>query len=108
MIMIIGGYNQGKTSYAKNHYENADERIFYLNDWVKALDKDEEPEAIARRFIAEHPDMICITDEVGKGLVPADRGERLFREKVGRIQISLAEKADEVIHVTCGIGRKIK
>ena len=52
--------------------------------------------------------MICITDEVGKGLVPADRGERLFREKVGRIQISLAEKADEVIHVTCGIGRKIK
>ena len=108
MIMIIGGYNQGKTAYAKCNYTNADERIFYLNDWVKSLDKDENLEVIAHHLIAEHPDMICITDEVGKGLVPADRGERLFREKVGRVQISLAEKADEVIHVTCGIGRKIK
>lgn len=108
MIMIIGGYNQGKTAYAKRNYSNVDERIFYLNDRIKSFDKDEDAEMTARRLIEEKPDMICITDEVGRGIVPADRDERIFRERVGRIQISLAEKADEVIYVICGIGRKIK
>ena len=108
MILIIGGFNQGKTAYAKSHYKDADKRIFYLNDWVRVQEETEDPAQTAQRLFTEHADMICITDEVGKGIVPLDRRERAFRERVGRIQISLAEKADEVIHVTCGIGRKIK
>ena len=107
MILIIGGFNQGKTAYAKNHYKDADKRIFYLNDWVRTQEE-ENPAQTAQQLFSERPDMICITDEVGKGIVPLDRSERAFRERVGRIQISLAEKAEEVIHVTCGIGRKIK
>lgn len=121
MILIIGGVFQGKTEYAKENYENARERIFYLNGWARgrfdeaaaddgtvhdgAVSKALE---ILKRKISEQPDIIIITDEIGRGVVPVERKEREFREFTGRLQISLAKNADEVIRVTCGIGQKLK
>ena len=52
--------------------------------------------------------LVIISDEIGYGLVPVDVFEREYREKSGRVNCYLAEKADQVIRVVCGIGSRIK
>ena len=53
-------------------------------------------------------ELILICDEVGCGLVPVDAFEREYRETVGRICTALANRADRVDRVVCGIGTQIK
>lgn len=65
-----------------------------------------EEEIIA--FLSKNPESIIISDEVGNGIVPIDFLEREYRERTGRILVKLANQADEVVRVICGIGQKIK
>ncbi len=46
--------------------------------------------------------------EVGGGVVPLDPGERAARERAGRLSCLLAERADTVVRVFCGIPTVIK
>ena len=151
MILVIGGYAQGKLEYVKSKYSVSDEDIYdfeKLNDlrdidntsrndnynendcrfmeWLesksdrcivfnninKLIEREyytgNSPEILIETIISNYPNAIIITDEVGNGIVPVDKNERLLREKIGRIQCVLAEKADEVKRVVCGIGQKIK
>ena len=63
-------------------------------------------------FSSLHKDMLCdkiiITTETGCGLVPVDKAERELREKNGRANCALAENAQSVYRVVCGIGQRIK
>ncbi|MBP3879053.1 MAG: bifunctional adenosylcobinamide kinase/adenosylcobinamide-phosphate guanylyltransferase [Lachnospiraceae bacterium] len=49
-----------------------------------------------------------IATEVGCGVIPLDRGERIWRENAGRLACLLADRADEVVLVQCGIGIPVK
>ncbi|OGO32490.1 MAG: bifunctional adenosylcobinamide kinase/adenosylcobinamide-phosphate guanylyltransferase [Chloroflexi bacterium RBG_16_56_11] len=51
---------------------------------------------------------IIVTNEVGLGIVPADRVSRLYRDLLGRANRMLAEKADEVLLLVAGIPVTIK
>lgn len=51
---------------------------------------------------------ILVTDEVGCGIVPFHREERLWREASGRLNCRIAAAADQVWRVCCGIGTQIK
>ncbi|MBQ9200390.1 MAG: bifunctional adenosylcobinamide kinase/adenosylcobinamide-phosphate guanylyltransferase [Lachnospiraceae bacterium] len=135
MILVIGGYAQGKLEYVKSKYGVSDEDIydfekldypdFFLNEnealfekqivlnnincLIKNSVKDgSNIDDLIEKLIADYPNAIIITDEVGNGIVPVEKNERLLREKTGRIQCLLAENANEVIRVVCGIGQKIK
>ncbi|MDO5020296.1 MAG: bifunctional adenosylcobinamide kinase/adenosylcobinamide-phosphate guanylyltransferase [Lachnospiraceae bacterium] len=68
----------------------------------------EELEVDVMEFVEKHPEVILICDEIGNGIVPVDAFERFYREQTGRILIRLAQKADEVVRVLCGIGQRIK
>lgn len=46
--------------------------------------------------------LVCVSGEVGLGLVPVDRVSRLYRDLVGRCNRYLAEKSQRVIFVSCG------
>ena len=46
--------------------------------------------------------------EVGGGVVPLDPGECEARERAGRLACLLAERADTVVRVFCGIPRFLK
>ena len=46
--------------------------------------------------------------ELGSGVVPADPDERAARERAGRLACLLAERADTVVRVFCGIPRVLK
>lgn len=110
MELYIGGYAQGKTEYVKAVHpgqENLIKNHFHL--WVrKLLEEGKEPEAEVAAFLEANPEAIIISDEIGNGIVPMDPAEREYRERLGRILITVADRADRVERVICGIGQRIK
>ena len=51
---------------------------------------------------------VVIATEVGSGVVPIDKAQRAQREAAGRLAILLAQQAQEVVRVFCGIPTRIK
>jgi len=51
---------------------------------------------------------IIVSNEVGLGLVPADRVSRIYRDLLGRANQRLAQHADEVILMVAGMPVKVK
>ena len=58
--------------------------------------------------ISENKNVVIINNEVGYGVVPIDKNERLFRELNGRFNIRIAQSSDEVYRVVSGICTRIK
>ena len=55
-----------------------------------------------------NPDIILICDEVGGGIVPLKKEDRIYREIVGRALCCAVKKSDRVERVMCGIGQCLK
>lgn len=55
-----------------------------------------------------NPDIILICDEVGGGIVPLKKEDRIYRETVGRALCCAVKKSDMVERVMCGIGQCLK
>ena len=118
MKLIIGGRSQGKLEYAKKAYGvsliaegsecTADEMaeaecINNLQDYIRKNNTGAECELPGLR-----EDAVVICDEVGCGIVPLSEEERDYREAVGRVCIRLAERAESVERIFCGIPVRIK
>ena len=122
--IIIGGAFQGKTQYATKIYPELG-----LTDGINcSLDEIRNCVAInkfhsfTRRWLLEGKTkealltilennrslQLLISDEIGYGLVPIDDFEREYREFHGRVMTELAERADCVERVVCGIPQRIK
>ncbi len=52
--------------------------------------------------------MIILSDEVGWGVRPRDEKSRLIQTVIGNLNRYIAQIADEVNIVECGIARRIK
>lgn len=52
--------------------------------------------------------VICVTNEVGLGIVPDNPAARLYRDLVGRCNRIVANAAEEVYLVSCGISLRLK
>ena len=124
MILIIGGAYQGKKEYAMNNYD-IDERAVFgsddINDFftsamipdyhllVKKMMADNiDPIDTTKRLCSENKEVIVTMNEIGCGIVPMDKCEREWRENVGRCGCILAEKAEKVIRIICGIPTFLK
>ena len=112
MILIIGGAGQGKLDYVlqKTGYgpaqvartpEEARTRPVFagLEDW---------PELDEAALLEANPDVILICDEVGCGVVPVEPAQRARREAVGRLCCRLAELAERVERIFCGLPMVLK
>jgi adenosylcobinamide kinase/adenosylcobinamide-phosphate guanylyltransferase len=55
-----------------------------------------------------HGTIIFVTNEVGMGIVPDNPLSRRFRDLVGRCNQLMADTADEVIFVACGLPLTLK
>lgn len=132
MKLVIGGRAQGKLDWVlqkeeKDHFLILDGRLPVREDekeadsqkkiicvnhfhlWVREmLLQGEAPEGELEVFMEKHPAAIVISDEIGNGIVPAERFEREYRERTGRLLEKIAGQSDEVVRVICGIGQKIK
>lgn len=126
MIMITGGAFQGKTEYAKKRFGFSDNEIFNggsceleavftakcVTDYQLAvkrmLEKNVDPEEFTRRLCRENSGAVIIINEIGGGIIPLDKSERIWREETGRAGCIIAENSREVIRLVCGIPTKIK
>lgn len=131
MILIIGGFAQGKLHYVKQNYVHHEDGrevpvldgtlelpaeagagqvvVNHLHSYIREqLRQGTDPEKAIVNFREEHPDSILICDEIGNGIVPMEAEERIYRERTGRILEQLAAQANEVVRIVCGIGQRIK
>ena len=116
MTLIIGGAGQGKLAYALDRLgagpedvardpESARGRPVFdgLETWLRA-----HPADGLDALLEANPGVVILCDEVGCGVVPMDPAERAWRETVGRTCCRLAQRAERVVRVFCGISMTLK
>ncbi|MGN0696327.1 MAG: bifunctional adenosylcobinamide kinase/adenosylcobinamide-phosphate guanylyltransferase [Oscillospiraceae bacterium] len=121
MILIVGGAYQGKRQYAQKRYGLDEADIIAGDDMQKissakcidgfekfVYNNGESAVKAAEKLLGENPGVIIIMTEIGSGIIPLDRTERRRRELVGQTGCFLAERAEIVIRMTCGIPQLLK
>ena len=77
--------------------------------WVhREVERGEKVEEKVEQLLKINPTIIVISDEVGNGVVPVEPIEREYRERLGRILCTLAQRADRMERILCGMGQRIK
>ncbi len=86
--------------------------INHLHLWVKDLLHEGMEEAAVQStilsLVQRHPDTIVICDELGNGIVPLEKMDRIWREQTGRLTVELAKQAERVERILCGLGQRLK
>ena len=124
MDLIIGGMYQGKLDYALNKYKlnsndvsdcekekiDLSKKIIYkFNIYIYNLLKEGiDPVSMVLDNLDKYKDKIIISDEIASGVVPMDKMDRLYRDKVGIILNKLASRSNSVVRIFCGIEEKLK
>ena len=118
MILIIGGAYQGKTEYAcslgiSDICDGASEDIYRVwehsavNNFQilvkRQLERGLDPLEEAEKLFDKNPDIVIISTEIGCGIVPMEKSERVWREAVGKTGCFFAQKSSRVVRVICGI-----
>ena len=123
MIMITGGIHQGKTAYAMRKFGLAESDIadgadcnfdalknvrciLNYHDIVKRLG--DRSVTFTEELCRSNPDAVIIINEIGCGIVPLVKSERVRREATGRCGCMIAKESDVVIRVICGIPTYLK
>ena len=107
MIFVTGPLFAGKREYvcAALHWTRAELEENAVWDVQDLATETDDLEALADSLARRR---VVIATEVGGGVVPADRQERADREAAGRLSCLLAQRADTVIRVCCGLPRALK
>ena len=107
MIFITGPLFSGKKDYVRNalRWSEEDMRRHAVWDVQELAAEAEDLERLADELSKKQ---VVIATEVGGGVVPMDPKERGSREAAGRLSCLLAERADTVIRVFCGLPRALK
>lgn len=129
MILITGGAFQGKTAFAKERQSLCDEdfadggscpldcfshkpalnRLHLLvKRMLQAGRTEEEIEASVLTGLLGGNCCVVLTDEIGCGVVPMEKQDRIWRECAGRLACKLAKAADTVVLIQCGLPTLLK
>ena len=124
MIFVFGGIYQGKLDYVKENYEvtqiidckNLEPQSFseatvltnfeyFINTM---LEKDIDPVKYIKDNINKFKEIIIIGNEIGLGVVPMKKEDRILRDNVGFIYQILSKEAKSVVRVWNGLPMRIK
>lgn len=126
MIMITGGAFSGKKDYAKKRFGFSDEEILNgencsleavfsakcIADFQlivkRLLEENADVQAFTERLCKENPNAVVIINEIGAGIIPLEKSDRIWREETGRSGCLIARNSSEVIRLACGIPTTIK
>ena len=123
MVMITGGAYQGKKAFAEKAVgitENdiADGRICSFEEAANAVCITDYHELVRRlgdrcidftnELCLRNSSVVIIMDEIGCGIVPMEKSERIWRENVGRCGCIIAAHSETVVRMVCGIPTAIK
>lgn len=112
MLLVIGGIASGKRTYVRS-LGYGDNRMSQTVDSPSPVllgleevlrDGPLSSQDLARLRAKE----VVVCCEVGMGVVPMDREQRAWRERVGRTCALLAAQATQVVRLVCGIPVTIK
>ena len=98
MILIIGGRGAGKREFARETLGCTPKNTLPALHELDPLPCLEE--------LLGYEAVIC--DEVGCGVVPVEPAQRARREAVGRLCCRLAERAERVERIFCGLPMVLK
>lgn len=120
MILVIGGRASGKRLVAQQRF-GLDAQIVSPEEALHSpcidqfheiirqlLERKEDSEQYVEKLIRQNPEAVVLCDEVGMGIIPLSREERLWREAVGRACCQIAAQASQVIRVVCGLEQQLK
>lgn len=111
-ILLVGGAHQGKGEYARRVCGGADLPDLHLLVRERLADRQRTgQESVWEELLEEivaRRDWVITCDEIGLGLIPVDRFDRRWREEVGRLCCALAERADVVERIVCGLPLRLK
>lgn len=105
LIFIVGGSYQGKYEFAKTLGLPI---INNIQNIIKNLMETETDVTTEIMKLIEKESCVAVCNEIGCGIVPANKLDRDYREMVGRVACVIAKKADAVYKVEAGIAQKIK
>lgn len=125
MDFIIGGAYQGKREYAKSRFSVEEREIFTCREdgrmdfSSRCIDRLEEftlrcvrdgvdPVALFRDAEGQWRESVLICADLFCGVVPAEAENRAWREATGRLCAYLAEQADSVTRMFCGLAQRLK
>jgi len=102
MLLITGPMFAGKKEYAKSLGFDTASMVYDAQKLVRTHD---DLEVLADELAAKQ---VVICTEVGGGIVPIDKDERIFRERAGRLSVLLAKRAEKVVRIWCGLPQVLK
>ena len=88
----------------------------FVSNWLMRHEDEHECEQFVRRITrnfleqtrTQHQTIICVTNEVGLGVVPDTRLGRIFRDLLGRVNQEFAAAADEAYLLIAGLPVQLK
>ena len=123
MKMITGGAYQGKSEFVKKHFdceildgESCDFEKVFTAECVcnyhllvkRLIENGHDAIAFTERLCRDNPEIIVIINEIGCGIIPLEKGDRIWREQTGRTGSIIAKNSDTVVRIICGIPTVIK
>ena len=107
MVFVTGPLYSGKKTFVKE-WMGWDEEALSRNAVWDVQDLAASSENLEQLAEELSQKQVVIATETGGGIVPAAARERAAREAAGRLACLLANKADTVIRVFCGIPTVLK
>ncbi len=88
----------------------------FVSNWLLRESDEQHCDAALRRVIVDflrtaqlqRQTVICVSNEVGLGIVPETRLGRVFRDLLGRVNQKFAQVADEVYLIVAGLKAQLK
>ena len=121
-ILIVGGACQGKREYAQKAFGLNEREILPWNEEREAasciadlhlrvracLEKGLTQQEVLEKLLPFCQGKSVLCDDIFCGVVPLGALERQWREVTGRRLCRLAQEADSVIRLKCGLPQSIK
>lgn len=124
MVLVIGGAYQGKLDWAASHFDLKKEDIYTcagagIDFSRRCIDRIEEftfacvredvdPVAYFEEHAGAWRDSILICRDISCGVVPMSAEQRLWRNETGRLCRYLAQRAERVSRIFCGLEQRLK
>ena len=113
MVLILGAVGAGKREFARSlGYTDSEMSRDVSFDAPVITDLEEtvrsapdRAEALLQPLLEKELVLCC---EVGSGVIPLAREDRIFRETTGRLCVKLAKEAESVVRMVAGIPVCIK
>ena len=82
--------------------------VYRVNALIRRMAEESRDMAELLDAVRAHPEVVVVCDEVGCGVVPVEPAQRARREAVGRLCCRLAERAERVERIFCGLPMVLK